>query len=79
MIEIGQTKHSTTVIRLDSVFAHSDGLQCRKHWDDGDLMGDSIKGGGGGVLSADCLISPVRPKSILPTTRELGIILHYAI
>jgi hypothetical protein len=34
------------------VFAHSDGLQCRRHWDDGDRMGDSTKGGGDGVLSA---------------------------
>jgi hypothetical protein len=29
MIEIGQAKHSTTVIRLDSVFARGDGLPCR--------------------------------------------------
>jgi hypothetical protein len=26
MIEIGQTKHSATVIRLNFVFAHDDGL-----------------------------------------------------
>src|SRR5690348_17182175 len=30
MIEIGQAKHSTTVIRLDSMFAHDDGLLCRR-------------------------------------------------
>ena len=30
MIQIGQTKHSATVIRLDSRFAHDDGLPCRR-------------------------------------------------
>ena len=30
MIEIGQTKHSATVIRLTFVFAHDDGLPCRR-------------------------------------------------
>jgi hypothetical protein len=30
MIEIGQTKHSATVIRLNFVFAHDDGLPCRR-------------------------------------------------
>jgi hypothetical protein len=46
MIQIRQPKHSATVIRLDSLFAHGDGLQCRRPWDDGDRMGDSTKGGG---------------------------------
>jgi hypothetical protein len=30
MIQIRQPKHSATVIRLDSLFAHSDGLPCRR-------------------------------------------------
>jgi hypothetical protein len=30
MIQIGQAKHSATVFRLDSVFAHDDGLPCRR-------------------------------------------------
>ncbi len=30
MIHIGQPKHSATVIRLNSLFAHSDGLPCRR-------------------------------------------------
>ena len=29
-----QPKHAATVVRLDSLFAHSDGLQCRSIWDD---------------------------------------------
>ncbi len=30
MIKIGQTKYSATVIRLTFVFAHGDGLPCRR-------------------------------------------------
>jgi len=30
MIQIRQPKHSATVIRLDSMFAHGDGLPCRR-------------------------------------------------
>jgi len=30
MIQIRQPKHSATVVRLDSVFAHGDGLPCRR-------------------------------------------------
>jgi hypothetical protein len=30
MIQIWKPKHSATVIRLDSVFAHGDGLPCRR-------------------------------------------------
>jgi hypothetical protein len=30
MIQIRQPKHSATVIRLDSLFAHGDGLPCRR-------------------------------------------------
>jgi len=30
MIQIWQPKHSATVIRLDSVFAHGNGLPCRR-------------------------------------------------
>jgi|CZKR01.1.fsa_nt_gi hypothetical protein len=33
MIQIRQPKHSATVVRLDSLFAHSDGLPCRSIWD----------------------------------------------
>jgi len=35
MIQIRQPKHSATKIRLDSAFAHHDGLPCRTIWDDG--------------------------------------------
>jgi len=28
--QVGQTKHSATVVRLDSRFAHDDGLPCRR-------------------------------------------------
>ena len=35
MIQIRQPKHSATIVRLDSVFAHGDGLPCRSIWDDG--------------------------------------------
>ena len=52
MIQIRQPKHAATVVRLDSLFAHGDGLQCRGIWDDGDHMDDSTKGRGDGVLSA---------------------------
>ena len=30
MIQVWKPKHSATVIRLDSVFAHGDGLPCRR-------------------------------------------------
>jgi hypothetical protein len=30
MIQIWKPKHSATLIRLDSVFAHGDGLPCRR-------------------------------------------------
>ena len=33
MIQIRQPKHPATVIRLDSLFTHSDGLPCRSIWD----------------------------------------------
>ena len=42
MIQIRQAKHSTTVIRLDSLFAHDDGLPMPQLWDDGDRLGDAI-------------------------------------
>jgi hypothetical protein len=35
MIEIGQTKHSATVIRLTFVFAHDDGLLMPQDWNYG--------------------------------------------
>ena len=31
VIQIGETKHSATVIRSDSRFAHDDGLPCRRN------------------------------------------------
>lgn len=43
MIQIRQPKHSATVIPLDSLFAHSDGLQCRSIWDDRDRSVDAIR------------------------------------
>src|SRR5450755_2686424 len=45
MIQIRQPKHSATVVRLDSLFAHSDGLPCRSIWDDGGRL-DVAKTGG---------------------------------
>ena len=39
MIQIRQPKQSATVIRLDSVFAQSDGLPCRSIWDDVGRLG----------------------------------------
>jgi hypothetical protein len=53
MIQIWKPKHSATVIWLDSVFAHSDGLQCRSIWDDGGRL-DVATGwaSGAGILSA---------------------------
>ncbi|PYJ65198.1 MAG: hypothetical protein DME76_18545, partial [Verrucomicrobia bacterium] len=29
MIQVWQAEHSATIVRLDSRFAHDDGLQCR--------------------------------------------------
>jgi hypothetical protein len=54
MIQIREPKQSATVIRLDSLFAHSDGLQCRSIWDDRDRLADAIRCryGRAGVLSA---------------------------
>jgi hypothetical protein len=33
MIQIRQTKQPATVIRLDSLLAHGDGLPMPQHWD----------------------------------------------
>ena len=41
MIQIRQPKHSATVIRLDSVFAHSDGLPCRSIGTTANRLGDA--------------------------------------
>jgi hypothetical protein len=30
MIQVWQAEHSATIVRLDSRFAHDDGLQCRR-------------------------------------------------
>ena len=35
VIEVWQPECSAAIIRLDFLFAHSDGLPCRRHWDDG--------------------------------------------
>jgi hypothetical protein len=53
MIQVWKPKHSATVIRLDSVFANSDGLPCRSIWDDGGRL-DVATGcaSGAGILSA---------------------------
>jgi hypothetical protein len=45
MIQIRQAKHSATVIRLDSLFAHSDRLPMSQLWDDRDRLSDAINGG----------------------------------
>jgi hypothetical protein len=45
MIQIRQAKHSATVIRLDSLFAHNDGLPMPQLWDDGDRLCDAINRG----------------------------------
>jgi hypothetical protein len=39
MIQIWKPKHSATVIRLDSVFAHSDGLPLPLVWNYGKPSG----------------------------------------
>jgi len=44
MIEVGQTKYSATVIRLDSLFAHDDGLPCRRIGTMADRLGDASIG-----------------------------------
>jgi hypothetical protein len=54
VIQIRQPQHSATVIRLDSLFAHGDGLPCRRIGTTADRQGDaSIDARFGlGVLSA---------------------------
>ncbi len=52
MIQIRQSKHSATVIRLDSLFARSDGLPCRSIWDDGGRL-DVAKAGGASFWAGD--------------------------
>jgi hypothetical protein len=44
MIQIRQPKHSATVIWLDSRFAHSDGLPCRRNGTTADRLGDASIG-----------------------------------
>ena len=34
MIQVWQAEHSATIVRLDSRFAHSDGLPMPQLWDD---------------------------------------------
>src|ERR1700734_4325358 len=41
MIQIWKSKHSATVIRLDSVFAHGDGLPCRRIGTTANRLGDA--------------------------------------
>ena len=41
MIQIRQAEHSATVIRLDSLFAHGDGLQCRSIGTTANRLGDA--------------------------------------
>src|SRR6266481_1828021 len=48
MIPIRQSKHSATVIRLDSLFAHGDGLPCRRIGTTADRLGDASIGTGYG-------------------------------
>jgi hypothetical protein len=65
MIQIRQPKHSATVIRLDSVFAHSDGLPCRSIWDDGgqlDVAKSVALRSGLGVLSAIACYQYLHPR-----------------
>ncbi len=42
VIQVWQAEHSATIVRLDSLFAHSDGLPMPQLWDDGDRLGDAI-------------------------------------
>jgi hypothetical protein len=44
MIEIRQPEHSATVIRLDSLFAHGDGLPCRRISTTADRLGYASTG-----------------------------------
>jgi hypothetical protein len=41
MIQIWKPKHSATVIRLDSVFAHGDGFPCRRIGTTANRLGDA--------------------------------------
>src|SRR6266851_3302523 len=41
MIQIWKPKHSATVVRLDSVFAHGDGLPCRRIGTTANRLGDA--------------------------------------
>ena len=62
MIKIGQTKHSATVIRLNFVFAHDDGLLMPQDWNYGtDRLGGAsmaLNSGGRG-FERYRLVSPV--------------------
>src|SRR5512135_167042 len=44
VIQIRQAKHPATVIRLDSVFAHGDGLPCRRIGTTANRQGDASIG-----------------------------------
>ena len=46
MIQIRQSKHPATVIRLDSLFAHGDGLPCRRIGTTADRPGSASLGRG---------------------------------
>jgi hypothetical protein len=47
MIQIRQPKHPATVIRLDFLFTHSDGLPCRSIGTTADRLGDASLGSRG--------------------------------
>src|SRR5271165_2201100 len=49
MIQVWKPKHSATVIRLDSVFAHGNGLPCRKIGTTANRLGDASSGRGRAV------------------------------
>ena len=57
MIQIRQPKHSATVIRLDSLFAHGHGLPCRRIGTTADRLGDArigtVKQMYGGAVARD--------------------------
>jgi hypothetical protein len=41
MIQVWQAEHSPTIVRLDSWFAHDDGLPCRRIGTTADRLGNA--------------------------------------
>ena len=67
MIQIWKPKYSATVIRLDSVFAHGDGLPCRRIGTTANRLGDASSGRAriGRVLSVKGLLATINVRVAL--------------